>query len=200
MTPRDVAELLLSIGAVELRVDPEEWFTWASGKRAPVYCDNRLLMSYPEQRSRIADALVASVREHYPDVEVLAGTATAGIAPAAWVAERMGLPMAYVRGTAKGHGQQKRVEGRPLSGERVVVIEDLISYGGSSGTSVQALSEEGGKVIGVQAIFTYGFAEAQRGFDELGVQATALSSYDALLELLDPPESSRRVLLEWRGH
>jgi len=198
VTPAEIARLLIGIGAVEVRPDPEDWFTWTSGRRSPIYCDNRVLMGYPAERSAIADALVDEVRAHHPDVEVIAGTATAGIPHAAWVAERMGLPMVYVRGTAKEHGKQKRVEGAPLSGESVVVIEDLLSTGGSAADSVTALREEGGKVLGVQAIVSYGFRVASERLAELGVPGRALTDYDAILGLLDLDEVRTRVLREWR--
>jgi len=199
LTAREAAVLLQGIGAVELRVKPEDWFTWTSGKRAPIYCDNRLLMSFPRQRAAIADALADSIRRHHPEVEVIAGTATAGIPHAAWVAERMDLPMVYVRGSAKGHGKQRRVEGRALSGERVVVVEDLISTGGSSAASVEALREDGAVVIGVQAIFSYGFPRAQELFRSLGVPAHALTCYEVLVETMDLDEATARVLLDWRS-
>jgi orotate phosphoribosyltransferase len=198
VSPAEVAQLLVRIGAVEVRPDPEDWFTWTSGRRAPVYCDNRILMGFPAERQRIADALVEAVRASQPDVEVIAGTATAGIPHAAWVAERMRLPMVYVRASAKRHGKQKRVEGASLSGERVVVIEDLMSTGGSAADSVDALREEGGKVVGVQAIVSYGLPAAERRFEPLGVPIAALTDYDAILALLDLDEVRLRVLREWR--
>ncbi len=198
MTPVEVAQLLVRLGAVEMRPDPESWFTWSSGRRAPIYCDNRMLMGFPEERRAIADALVEAVRSRQPDVELIAGTATAGIPHAAWVAERMGLPMVYVRGTAKAHGQQKRVEGAPLSGEKVVVIEDLMSTGGSAADSVDALREEGAKVVGVQAIVSYGLPTARERFEALGVPVAALTSYDEILGLLDLDPVRVRVLREWR--
>lgn len=197
--PNEVARLLVGVGAVELRADPAQWFTWASGKQAPIYCDNRLLMAFPEERARIADALAAAIANDFPDTKVIAGTATAGIPHAAWVAERMGLPMAYVRGAAKGHGQARRVEGRALAGERVLVLEDLISFGGSSLDAVEAVREEGGEVIGVQAIFSYGFPEAKQRFEEAGVPVRSLSDYQVLLETLELSPEQARVLLDWRG-
>ncbi len=199
MTPTEVARLLVEIGAIEVRVDPDEWFTWSSGRRAPIYCDNRIVISYPQVRARFATALADSIGERFPGVEVIAGTATAGIPHAAGVADRLSLPMVYVRGEAKGHGQQKRVEGRPLQGERVVVLEDLISFGGSSLSAVDGVGEEGGKVIGVQSIFTYGFPETVRRFEAAHVPWQALSSFDALLETLDLTPDQARVLLDWRG-
>lgn len=198
MTPAETARLLVGIGAVEVRPDPQDWFTWASGRRAPIYCDNRMLMGFPAERAQIADALVESLRARHPDVELIAGTATAGIPHAAWVAERMRLPMVYVRGSSKGHGKQKRVEGAPLARERVVVIEDLLSTGGSAADSVAALREEGGKVVGVQAIVSYGLPAALQSFEALGVPIAALTDYDAILGLLELDELRLRVLREWR--
>jgi orotate phosphoribosyltransferase len=198
MTPDECAKLLVAIGAVEVRTDPELWFTWASGERAPIYCDNRVVISHPEARKRIADGLAESIRRAFPDAEVIAGTATAGIPHAAWVAERLGLPMVYVRGSAKEHGKGKRVEGRALAGERVVVLEDAVSFGGSSLAAVAAVNEEGGKVIGVQAIYSYGFPKVVARFAEAGVTLAALTSYDAVLESLALDRATRDVLVAWR--
>lgn len=194
----DYAVLLVSIGAVELRTDPAKWFTWSSGARAPIYCDNRIVISYPAVRKQIAAGLADSIRNAWPDVEVIAGTSTAGIPHAAWVAELLGLPMVYVRGAAKEHGKGKRVEGKPLAGERVVLIEDLVSFGGSSLGAVEALEEEGGKVIGVQAIFTYGFPKAAERFAAAGKRVLALTGFDALLETIELDAATRKTLLAWR--
>lgn len=193
-----LARLLLDTGAVEVRPARDDWFTWASGKRAPIYCDNRRLISFPEERTRIADALTGAVRECCPDAAVVAGTATAGIPWAAWVAERLDLPMVYVRGSAKGHGRGRRVEGRPLAGERVALIEDLISTGGSSLDAVCALREEGGKVGAVVAIFTYAFPIAAERFAAQGIAWHTLSDYAALLEELELSDAEREALLHWR--
>ena len=198
MSEADLARLLVECGAVELRENPDDWFTWSSGKRAPIYCDNRLLLSFPSARAQIADALCDSLLEHFGTPELIAGTATAGIPHAAWVAERMDLPMVYVRGSAKQHGKQRRVEGRALDGERVVLIEDTISLGGSSASAVEALSEEGGKVLGVQAIFSYDFPAAQQRLAALGVPWQALVRYPALLDLLELSSAARERLLRWR--
>ena len=198
VTPEEIVRELVAIQAVEFRPDPATWFTWASGKRAPIYCDNRRIMSHPDVRARIADALTHAVRTAYPDAEVIAGTATAGIAPAAWISERLGLPMVYVRGSRKDHGQGRLVEGRPLDGESVVLIEDLISLGGSAESAISGLREEGGKVIGVQAIFSYGFPAARERFAALGVPWQALTSYEVLLEVEAPDEATLRVLRDWR--
>lgn len=199
MNKRDIVELLLKTGAVELRTEPEQWFTWASGKRAPIYCDNRVLISYPEVRTRIADALAEAIERGFPEVEVIAGAATGGIPHAAWVAERLELPMVYVRGSTKDHGKGKRVEGRKLAGERVVLLEDLVSFGGSALSAVTALREEGGEVIGVQAIFSYGFAEALRGFEAAGLQLQVLADYETLVESLELDYATARVLLDWKA-
>ncbi|MBM4337413.1 MAG: orotate phosphoribosyltransferase [Deltaproteobacteria bacterium] len=198
MSPIDYAKLLVSIGAVELRTDPATWFTWASGERAPIYCDNRVVISYPAVRTQIADGLAAAIRGAHPDAEVIAGTATAGIPHAAWVAERLELPMVYVRGSAKDHGKAKRVEGRALRGERVVLIEDLVSFGGSALAACEALEAEGGKVIGVQAIFSYGFPKAAERFAAAGVPVQSLTGYDALLQTLELDLVTKRALLAWR--
>ncbi len=198
MNRREVIGLLLETRAVELRTEPGDWFTWTSGKRAPIYCDNRVLISYPYARSRVASALADQVRSGFPDAEVVAGTATAAIPFAAWVAERLQRPMVYVRGEVKGHGQAKRVEGKPLEGERVVLVEDLVSLGGSALSAVRALEQEGGKVVGVQAIVSYGLPAALERFAELGVPVHSLTDYDAILGLLDLDEVRTRALREWR--
>ena len=198
MKAEDYAKLLVSIGAIELRADPTSWFTWASGERAPIYCDNRMVMSFPAVRQQIAAGLAGAIRTSWPDVQVIAGTATAGIPHAAWVASLLDLPMVYVRGAAKEHGKGKRVEGRPLHGERVVLIEDLISFGGSALSAVEALREEGGEVLGVQAIVSYGFPKAAARFAAAGVPVQALTGYDSLLALLELDAPTRKILLEWR--
>jgi len=198
MTAVDYAKLLVSIGAIELRADPASWFTWSSGERAPIYCDNRVVMSYPAVRTEIAAGLADAIRRSHPDVQVIAGTATAGIPHAAWVATLLDLPMVYVRGAAKEHGKGKRVEGRPLRGERVVLIEDLISFGGSALAAVEALEAEGGVVLGVQAIFTYGFPAAANRFADAGKRVLALTGFDPLLALLELDAATRKTLLEWR--
>ena len=198
-TPDEIIALLLEVGAVQVRTKPEAWFTWTSGRRAPIYCDNRVLISYPEARGQVADALADAIYGRHPDVQVIAGTATAGIPHAAWVAERLDLPMVYVRGSAKAHGTKKRVEGRELLGERVVVVEDLLSTGGSALASIEALREEGGAVIGLQAIFSYGFAGAGEALAAAGVPARALCDFDRLLEAIDLDATTRQALLGWRA-
>ncbi|MBV6683192.1 orotate phosphoribosyltransferase [Bacillus sp. JRC01] len=177
---KQIAKELLNIKAVFL--NPSEPFTWSSGIKSPIYCDNRLTLSYPAVRKQIADGLVSMIREHFPEVDVIAGTATAGIPHAAWISERMDLPMCYVRSKAKGHGKGNQIEGKVLPGQKVVVIEDLISTGGSCITAVEALRESECEVLGVAAIFTY---ELQKGTDALsehGIEAVSLSDYSSLLE------------------
>lgn len=181
-TPLEVqiAEALLSIDAISLR--PQEPFTWTSGIKSPIYCDNRLTMSHPSIRELIADGFAQVIREQYPEAQVIAGTATAGIPHAAWVAQKLDLPMIYVRDKAKGHGKQNQIEGRLNEGEKVVVIEDLISTGGSSLKAAQAVGEAGGQALAVLAIFTYQFEKAEEAFRAGGIPLVTLSHYTALVE------------------
>ena len=177
---RQIAEALLSIGAVSLR--PEQPFTWTSGIKSPIYCDNRLTMSHPRVREAIADGFAALVREYYPQAEVIAGTATAGIPHAAWVAQKLDLPMIYVRDKAKGHGKQNLIEGEVPAGKQVIVIEDLISTGGSSLKAAQAVNEAGGQALAVLAIFSYQFEKAEEVFLSANIPLRTLSNYTALIE------------------
>ena len=173
-----IARDLLSIGAVFFR--PDEPFTWASGIKSPVYCDNRLTLSAPEVRTHVEEGLAAIVRQFYPDAEALMGTSTAGIAHAAITAQLMGLPMGYVRGSAKDHGRQNRIEGKCEPGTKVVVIEDLISTAGSCIDVVCALREEGAEVLGVASIFTYGMAKGLARLAEAGVENHSLTTFDVV--------------------
>ena len=176
-----IATDLLSIGAVFFR--PDEPFTWASGIKSPVYCDNRLPLTAPGVRGDIENGLAALIRENYPDAEVLMGTSTAGIAHAAITAHLLDLPMGYVRSGAKDHGRQNRIEGKLERGQRVVVVEDLISTGGSVIEVVDALREAGAEVLGVVSIFTYGM---QRGLDRLAeakVKNISLTNFDVIAEV-----------------
>ncbi len=175
-----IAQHLLSIGAVELR--PNDPFTWASGVKSPIYCDNRLTMSYPAVRKAIADGLAETIRREYPDAQVIAGTATAGIPHAAWVAERLDLPMVYVRSKPKGHGQSNLIEGKIEPGQKAVVIEDLISKGGSVLQAAQALQTAGFQVAGIAAIFTYGLPQAEHAIQEAGFTFHTLTDFPALVE------------------
>jgi orotate phosphoribosyltransferase len=178
---RQIAKELLSIGAVFLR--PEEPFTWASGIQSPIYCDNRLTLSAPAVREKVEAGLAALVREHFPQCEALMGTSTAGIAHAAITATLLGLPLGYVRGEAKSHGRTNRIEGRLDPGEKVVVVEDLISTGGSVIDVVNALREAGAEVLGIVSIFTYGI---RKGLDRLAaanVVNHSLSNLDTLVDV-----------------
>ncbi len=176
-----IAKALLDIGAVFLR--PEQPFTWASGIKSPVYCDNRLILSSPKTRTLTERVIADTVKQAYPDCEMLMGTSTAGIAHAAIAAEFLGLPMGYVRSGAKDHGRQNQIEGRMPEGTKVVVIEDLISTGGSVIEVVEALREAGAQVLGIVSIFTY---RMQKGIDRLaaaGVENTSLTDFDTICEV-----------------
>ena len=176
-----IAKDLLSISAVFLR--PDEPFTWASGIKSPIYCDNRLTLTAPAVRTDVETALKAVIEEYYPDVEVLMGTSTAGIAHAAIVGHLMDLPMGYVRSGNKDHGRQNRIEGRLEKGEKVVVVEDLISTGGSVLETVEALREAGAEVLGVVSIFTYGMKKGVERMAEAGVKYVSLTNLDTIAQV-----------------
>lgn len=176
-----IAEKLLTINAVALK--PNEPFTWTSGLRSPIYCDNRLTLSYPEVRKAIAQGLQAIILEKYPAADVIAGTATAGIPHAAWVSDLLNLPMCYVRSKAKGHGKGNQIEGKVEKGQKVVVVEDLISTGGSVITAVQALREAGCEVLGVVSIFTYGLEKGKEAFEQENIQSESLTDFANLVEV-----------------
>jgi orotate phosphoribosyltransferase len=176
-----IAAALLQIEAVALR--PQQPFTWTSGLKSPIYCDNRLTISYPEIREMIADAFVSVIKETYPDVEVIAGAATGGIPHAAWVAQKLNLPMVYVRDKAKGHGKENLIEGVIRPGQKAVVIEDLISTGGSSLKVALAINEAGAITLGVHAIFSYQFEKAAEAFKGAGIPFGSLSNYTTLLDV-----------------
>ena len=194
---REIAKGLLDIEAVFLR--PDDPFTWASGIKSPIYCDNRLILTAPEMRNKVENAIAETVNEYYPDAEVLMGTSTAGIAHAAIAGHILGIPMGYVRSGAKDHGRNNRIEGRLEKGQKVVVIEDLISTGGSVIEVVEALREAGADVLGVVSIFTYGM---QKGLDRLAaanVKNVSLSDFDAVAEVAAEsgyikPEDIKRLL------
>ena len=181
MMEKHIAKDLLDIQAVFLR--PNEPFTWASGIKSPIYCDNRLTLSYPMVRKDIENGLAQLIKENYPECECLMGTATAGIAHAALVAEILELPMGYVRGGAKSHGRNNRIEGLVKPGMKVVVVEDLISTGGSSLECVDALKEAGCEVIGMVAIFTYGLPKATENFAANNCSFYTLTNYETLIEV-----------------
>ena len=176
-----IAKDLLSIQAVFFR--PEEPFTWASGIKSPVYCDNRLTLTAPAVRNDVENALAETIRREYPEVEVLMGTSTAGIAHAAIVGHIMGLPMGYVRSGSKDHGRQNRIEGRLLPGERVVVVEDLISTGGSVIEVVNVLREAGADVLGVVSIFTYGMKKGLERLAAAEVKNVSLTNFDVIAQV-----------------
>ena len=176
-----IAKHLLDIKAVFLR--PSEPFTWASGIKSPIYCDNRLTLSYPNVRKDVEAGLAKLIKENWPEAECLMGTATAGIAHAALAADILDLPMGYVRGGAKSHGRNNRIEGLVKPGMKVVVVEDLISTGGSSLECVDALREAGCEVIGMVAIFTYGLPKATVNFEAANCKFVTLSNYDTLIEV-----------------
>lgn len=177
---QDIVEKLLEIEAISLK--PSEPFTWASGLKSPIYCDNRLTMSYPEVRKLIATGLADTIKKEYPDVEVIAGTATAGIPHAAWVADILELPMVYIRSQAKKHGKGNQIEGCINPQQKMVVIEDLISTGGSVLEAVDAATKEGANVLGVTAIFSYGLPKGVANFKEAGVHLITLTNYEEMIE------------------
>ncbi len=177
---KQIANALLSIKAVIFR--PDEPFTWASGIKSPVYCDNRLTLTAPEVRDQIENGLAQVIRENYPDAEVLMGTSTAGIAHAAIVGHIMHMPMGYVRSGAKDHGRKNQIEGRLLPGQKVVVVEDLISTGGSAIDVVNVLREAGAEVLGIASIFTYGMQKGLDRLAEANVKNISLTDFDAMAE------------------
>ncbi len=176
-----IAKDLLDIKAVFLR--PEEPFTWASGIKSPIYCDNRLTLTAPEVRNHVENGLVEKIREHYPEVEVLMGTSTAGIAHAAICGHIMGIPMGYVRSGNKDHGRQNKIEGKLDAGQKVVVVEDLISTGGSVIEVVESLRDAGADVLGVVSIFTYGMEKGLVRLADANIKNVSLSNFDAVVEV-----------------
>ena len=180
-TARRIAEDLLSIRAVFFR--PDEPFTWASGIKSPVYCDNRLILTAPDVRTEVETALMQTIRREYPDAEVLMGTSTAGIAHAAITAQMMGLPMGYVRSSSKDHGRQNQIEGRLEKGQKVVVVEDLISTGGSVLEVVNVLREAGAEVLGVVSIFTYGMKKGLERLAAAKVKNVSLTNFDVIAQV-----------------
>ncbi len=176
-----IAKDLLSIEAIFLK--PEDPFTWASGIKSPIYCDNRLTLSYPEVRTRVENGLAEIIKENYPEAEVLMGTSTAGIAHAAITADILGLPMGYVRGSSKDHGRKNQIEGKISKGQKVVVIEDLISTGGSVIDVVNVLREAGAEVLGIASIFTYNMEKSKIRLEEAKVKNMSLSNFDTMIEV-----------------
>ena len=194
------ASKLLKIKAIKLQ--PNDPFTWASGWKSPFYCDNRKTLSFPELRNYVKQELTHAVLENFPEAEAVAGVATGAIAQGALVADELGLPYAYVRPKPKDHGMGNQVEGELAKGTKVIVVEDLISTGGSSLKAVEALRQYGVEVIGMVASFTYGFPVAEQAFKDAGVQLITLSDYAAVLEQAAETgyisEEDKAVLAEWR--
>ena len=180
LSKKEIANILLTVGAVEL--SPDEPFTWASGIESPIYCDNRLTMSDPVGRKKIAEGLASLIRESYPETTIIAGTATAGIPHAAWVADILGLPMVYVRSSAKGHGRSRQIEGKVSASDKAIIIEDLISTGGSSLNAAEALRSEEIEVTGIVSIFTYELNKADEAFASVDLSYKSLTDFGALIE------------------
>ena len=197
---KKVAESLLKIKAIKLQ--PSEPFTWASGWKSPIYCDNRKTLSFPEIRTLVRDEFVKTVKAKYPQAEVIAGVATGAIAQGALVAQELGLPFIYVRSSPKDHGLGNLIEGDLKAGQKVVVIEDLISTGGSSLKAAEAVRAAGAEVLGMVAIFTYGFPVSENAFKEHKVELTTLSNYNAMIETAVATgyvkEEQVETLKEWR--
>ena len=199
-TQQEIARMLLQIKAIKL--NPTNPFTWASGWHSPIYCDNRKTLSYPQVRKRIYEGFAALIAEKYPEAEVLAGVATGAIAHGVLAAEAMGKPFIYVRSAPKNHGLTNQVEGEVRPGAKVVVVEDLVSTGGSSLNAVEALRSAGCDVLGMTAIFTYGFPAATENFAKAGVELTTLSDYETLIgvaiEQRYVSDADLETLREWR--
>lgn len=199
-TQEDIANKLLDIGAVFLK--PNDMFTWASGIKSPIYCDNRITLSYPAVRNLIKNAFIELIKEKYPQVEAIAGVATAGIPHASLIADELNLPMIYVRADAKNHGRENQIEGKLKADTKVVVVEDLISTGGSSLKAVSALQDASLEVLGLVAIFTYNLNQARNNFKEAGVAYHALSNYETLIEVAlkrgDIQTEDLEVLKDWQ--
>ena len=192
----EVTKGILEIGAVLLR--PQQPFTWASGIKSPIYCDNRLILSAPGVRTLVESAIAQTVKREYPQAQTLMGTSTAGIAHAAIAAHMLGLPMGYVRASNKDHGRQNRIEGRLEKGDKVVVIEDLISTGGSVLEVVEALREAGAEVLGIVSIFTYGMQKGKQRLKEANVRNISLTDFDTTVNTAAQqgfisPESVQRL-------
>lgn len=199
---KQIAQSLLDIGAVAL--SPNDLFTWSSGIKSPIYCDNRVTLGYPEVRNAIRDGLIELIQTHFKDAEIVSGTATAGIPHAAFISEKLDMPMSYVRSKSKSHGKQNQIEGAPSKGKKIVVVEDLISTGGSSLVAAEALREAGAEVLGVVAIFTYGLAKADQMFKDANIPFYTLSDYNELIDVAKEQgkisESDIQSLVEWRDN
>ena len=197
---REIAEALLEIEAVSLQ--PDNPFTWSSGMKSPIYCDNRLTLSYPSIRRKVAEGLKQLIDEHFPGAEMISGTATAGIPHAAWVSELLDLPMSYVRSKAKGHGKGNQIEGKVTEGQKVVVVEDLISTGGSVIEAVEALREAGCEVLGVVSIFTYGLEKGIQQLKTANVNSYSLTDFTTLATIAEEKglitSENQKSLVKWQ--
>jgi len=196
----EITKNLLAIKAVQ--INPHHYFTWTSGIKSPIYCDNRLTMSYPRVRQKITKAFIHMIHQLDEKQDVIAGCATAGIPHAAWLADELNLPLVYVRSSAKGHGKRNQIEGQVEKGQKVLVIEDLISTGGSSIQAASALKSEGLEVISVFAIFTYGLSKASEQFAKQEIPFKTITSFDNLIETLinngEIKQKDKEELLMWR--
>jgi len=196
----DVARLLLKVNAIQLK--SKDYFTWASGWKSPIYCDNRILLGYPIERSIVCSAFSALINDKFNQANALSGVATAGIAHGAFVAQELTLPYSYVRSKAKAHGKQNQIEGFIEKGSKIVVVEDLISTGGSTIKAIEALQNSGYEVIGAVAVFTYGFDKAVKAFADTDIPFYTLSSYEYLLQLLESEDKLTSLeiekLAQWR--
>lgn len=199
---KKIIDLLLKIKAIEIKKDKNDWFTWTSGIKSPIYCDNRLIISYPDVRKTITENFVSLIKKNFKDIDYIAGTATAGIPHAAWVSDKLNLPMIFVRSEAKKHGKSKQIEGMFEKGKNVVVIEDLISTGKSSINVCKALNENALNVVGVVAIFSYNLPIVKKSFDDINVPFYTMTNYDFLLEYLDDEKiinnNQKSTLKIWR--
>jgi orotate phosphoribosyltransferase len=197
---KEIAQRLLDINAVTLK--PNNPYTWSSGLKSPIYCDNRSTIGFPEIRRKIANGLADLINEKFPNVECISGTATAGIPHAAWVSDTLNLPMNYVRGKAKAHGVGKQIEGQALRGQKVVVVEDLISTGGSAIATVQALRGAGCEVLGVVSIFTYELEKAEQNLKIEEISAFSLTDFTTLVEVAKDKgvikKEELESLLDWK--
>lgn len=194
---KEVAETLLKVGAIKL--NPDQPFTWASGMRSPIYCDNRISLSFPEERSFIKEKLAKAIKKHFVEAAAIAGVATAGIPQGALVADALHLPFLYVRSKSKTHGLTNQIEGKIVPGQKVVVVEDLVSTGGSSLAAVEALERAGIEVIGMMAIFTYGFQRAVDAFNEKKLPLVVLSDYSTLVNQSEFSDQTKNVLTNWKN-
>lgn len=199
---KELVHDLLKINAVQIKPNPDNYFTWTSGVKSPIYCDNRLIMSYPNIRKKIIDAFVGLIKKNNWQPDVIAGCATAGIPHAAWLSDALNLPMVYVRSKPKAHGKENQIEGNIIRGQRVLVIEDLISTGGSSIEAAKALTTSGAEVISVLGIFSYGLRKSRENFDQAGYTYETITDFEQLLEALAEKDQltnkERLEMIAWR--